>query len=550
MTTAWQDFKRTIMILRYRMIPYFAGILLMTVSSASINVVGAWVQKTIIDSAMRMDFKLLKTAILIGVVGMLLRVVSAPVFQYMYNKHAKISTKVVREMIMDKTGKLPMSYYENTHTGELSSRLFYDSNRMTDIYGSKLRRFVAPIISSTCYVIPMLILDYRITLVMIFVNLITLFVNIKFAKPIKKFSKSLSLANANMTEKLFNILSGMATSKAFGLDELIKTKFIDANEDFTKKSKKRLRLSALLAASNSCFNVINTFAFLAFGLFMVKSGVTSMGTLVALVTLQSSFTWNFLQIGRYLPELFDCLASARRIFEFLDLPEEETRFKMPTISSRGYIEFKDVTFSYNDEREILKDFNLVVEEGKTIALIGQSGAGKSTIAKLLLGFYPIEKGSISIDGKTFGDRDIKETRDLIAYVPQEPYIYNETIMQNIRYGRLDATDDEIIEASKAANAHDFVLEQPQGYETLVGERGSRLSGGQRQRIAIARAILRNAPVLLLDEASSALDNESEQLVNDAINKLMVNRTTILIAHRPSTIERADMVVDVCSALGK
>ena len=195
---------------------------------------------------------------------------------------------------------------------------------------------------------------------------------------------------------------------------------------------------------------------------------------------------------------------------------------------------------------MLSDFNMQIARGQCVAIVGESGSGKSTLAKLLLGFYPLQKGTINICGKNGRNSTIEEMRDLIAYVPQEPYLYEVSIAENIAYGRGKKTQEvareDIVNAAKIANAHEFIMRLPKGYDTIPGESGNTLSGGERQRIAIARAVLKNAPILLLDEATSALDNESERLVNKAINRISRNHTTIIIAHRPSTIAMADKVV--------
>jgi len=205
---------------------------------------------------------------------------------------------------------------------------------------------------------------------------------------------------------------------------------------------------------------------------------------------------------------------------------------------------RDVDFAYTGGRKVLERFSMDVKKGSFTAITGESGSGKSTLAKLLLGFYPLEHGSISVNGKLYSDITLKEVREQIAYVPQEPYLYETTIAENIAYGRQGADREEIIKAAKAANAHDFIMKLPDGYDTLLGERGNTLSGGERQRIAIARAIIRNTPVILMDEATSALDNESETLVQEPIKALRGGRTIITIAHRPSSIAAADAVVQV------
>ena len=207
---------------------------------------------------------------------------------------------------------------------------------------------------------------------------------------------------------------------------------------------------------------------------------------------------------------------------------------------------RDVNFSYSGDRKVLEHFSMEVPRGSFVAVTGESGCGKSTLAKLLLGFYPPEKGQLWIDGRAYSELTLQEIRERISYVPQEPYLYETTISENIAYGRYGAGPDEIVAAAKAANAHDFIMQLPEGYDTVLGERGNTLSGGEKQRIAIARAIIRNAPVILLDEATSALDNESETLVQDAIKALKGGRTILMIAHRPSSIAAADMVIRVGS----
>ena len=241
------------------------------------------------------------------------------------------------------------------------------------------------------------------------------------------------------------------------------------------------------------------------------------------------------------------LANAKRVFEFLDFEEEPDRYESAsTISFQGdaEISIRDMTFSYDGRQNVLRHFNLDIPKGKCVALKAESGKGKSTIAKLILGLYPVKKGKIFIKGKAYEEYSLAEVRQLIGYVPQEPYLYDVSIAENIRYGNPSASQEDIVNAAKLANAHDFILELKDGYETKVGERGNLLSGGQRQRIAIARAILKNAPILILDEATSALDHNSEKLVNEALDRMMTGRTTIVIAHRESTLAHADFVVEL------
>ena len=239
-----------------------------------------------------------------------------------------------------------------------------------------------------------------------------------------------------------------------------------------------------------------------------------------------------------------CLANASNIFAFLEEEEEPANWYKDgqnVCEKNGdmAVEMRDIVFSYRADKPLLEKAFMQVKTGESVAVIGPSGCGKTTLSKLLLGLYPVESGEIRLFGKSYGDLTNEEIRQQIAYVPQEPYLFQGSIKENIRVGRTDATDEEIIEAAKLAYAHDFIEKLENGYDTEVGERGNRLSGGQRQRIAIARAIIKNAPLILLDEATSALDNESEQLVNEALKGLHGQRTLLMIAHRPSTIALAD-----------
>lgn len=239
------------------------------------------------------------------------------------------------------------------------------------------------------------------------------------------------------------------------------------------------------------------------------------------------------------------LAGAKRVFEILDLPKEELqrkeKFVEKKVKNNYVIMLKDLSFSYNGNGEILKKINMKIEENKKYAIVGPTGSGKSTILKLLLGFYSDYKGEIYILGRELRTYSMEELRRCISYVPQDVFLFNTTIYENVRYGKLDASVEEVIEALKMDNAYDFVMNLPDGIYTQVGEKGFNLSGGQRQRIAIARAILKNAPILLLDEPTSSLDSESEDLVIEALNRLMENKTSIIIAHRLSTISDSDYI---------
>lgn len=301
------------------------------------------------------------------------------------------------------------------------------------------------------------------------------------------------------------------------------------------------------------FDLLGALAFLGLGVWFVSKNLVTVGALTAIYTLYGSFRWVFLEIGRYLPQMMNCLANVERLYEFLELEEEPEHYgaeeALDAAADNYAVVVDNLSFGYEENRTVLKHVSFKVEKGKCVALVGESGCGKSTLAKLLLGFYRPKSGSIRILGKEGSNSTLWEMRNLISYVPQEPYLYDISIAENIAYGRSAVAPEkvpmeDIVAAAKAANAHDFIMKLPEGYDTIPGERGMKLSGGERQRIAIARAVIRNAPILLLDEATSALDNESERLVNEAINRISKERTTIMIAHRQSTIAMADEVISL------
>lgn len=461
-----------------------------------------------------------------------------------YNIEGKKATANVQKVIFEKAIKLPMSYYENHHSGDMISKLINDTQYACHIYTGVLRRFVAPVISVLVYLGPMFYLCPQLTSCLLLINCIALGFNMLMVKPMKDIGVAVSKTNSKMAEALSNVLQGIDVIKVYDMDHMTVKHYQEANKSYVGIRKKEMILTGILEGMNACFNLICALAFLAIGVIFVEKGITTVGNLAAIYTMYGMFSWHFLQMGRCYPILMNCIAYAERIFEFLAQAEEPESYEIEGVytsqeGEKAYIDFKHMTFSYDKERMILDDVSMQLKKGKTYALTGETGKGKSTIAKLLLGFYPLNKGNIYIEGANMNVSGLKKIRDMIAYVPQEPYLFNISIKENIRYGKIEATDEEIIAAAKIANAHGFILNQAQGYDTLVGERGNNLSGGERQRIAIARAILKNAPILLLDEATSALDNESEQLVQEALNRLMANRTTLMIAHRSSTIALAD-----------
>lgn len=534
---------------------YLTAILIMSLSVSGFDTVTAMLLRNLMTRAGNYAqgniFEGLFIDVLLSMATGIALLITYALFFRIYMMEAKKGGANLQKLLYSKCMRLPYSYYDNTHSGEFMSKIIYDGERAQGIYGSRFRRILMPAVMTLFYLIAMFMLSWQITLCLLAVSLILFAINGAFIIPMQRMSTNMSKTNASITEQISNILSGMEQIRIFQLRSLMIERYIENNENYKKEQGKVNVMSAALDGLNQGFELLASLVFIALGIFFVSIGITSIGNLAAIYVLHFNMSWNMLQVGLYIPSMASYLANAKRVFEFLDGEEEQYTEKRyaseKTFTAEPQcpaVRMEDVSFSYDGRQPVLQNFHLDIERGKCIAIKGESGKGKSTIAKLLLGFYLIDSGKILIDGKDLNEYSLYEIREMISYVPQEPYLYNVSIEQNIGYGRPGATHEDIVRAAKMANAHEFILQLENGYETKAGERGNRLSGGQRQRIAIARAILKDAPILILDEATSALDNKSEQLVNEALNRLMKERTTIVIAHRQSTLEHADEIIEI------
>lgn len=461
-----------------------------------------------------------------------------------YNNEAKRTGATMRNIVFGKALMLPVSFYENNHTGDFMSKLTYDTNMASGIFGSRFRRVMMPVIIVCVCVVPMFMKCPPVMAGLLVLCILSLSLNLEMVPVLAGYSRSISDDNKAISRSVTDMLQGMETIRMFPLQSIIGQKYNEANERCGRNMKKQGRIESVVAALRNAFDLIGAVAFLAMGIIYIQKYNGKVGSLLALYTMYGAFQYNFLMMGQYIPSLTSWLVNAERVLEFLELPEESFRncsdYNAANVPAQADVEFDNITFAYEgQEQKIFDGYSAAFTMGKSYAITGESGRGKSTLMKLLMGFYRISGGSIRIGGHDIYELGLENTRKLIAYIPQEPYMFHDTVRENIRNGNPVASDEEIIRAAKKANAHDFILQLENGYDTILGERGNTLSGGQRQRVAIARAILKNAPVIILDEATSALDNESEQLIQQSINDMKDGRLILMIAHRPSTIATAD-----------
>lgn len=545
----WKLFLKTMKVMGNRCTAYLMGIFFMSACMAAFWIISSMFLKYVIDAAQTGNSRQMPYVTAGSLAAGIVVLLIYRAFAIIYNVEAKRAYGKLCNMVFWHEIHLPYSYYETHHSGDFLSKMSYDLEKTGDIYGSRLRRTVSPLLQVIVFLVPMMILSWQITLCLVGVNLILLFINGLLIQPIRRVSGELSVANGKMTEKLSNLLQGMEQARMYEAGKNTVREFTEESEAYARKYHKKIFYTACLEGCDKGFDLLCTLAFLILGIFFVQNGYTTLGALTAIYSLYGNFSYQFLQLGRYLPELIGCLANARNIFEFMEearepeswYGDEKEAEAFENEERAAYIDISNITFFYREDKPLLKNLSLQIDKGESIAVTGPSGCGKTTLSKLLLGLYPVLEGDISVGGESYRSMDNRKIRSRIAYVPQEPYLFNMSVKENIRLGKQDASEEEVIQAAKAAHAHEFILKLEKGYDTNVGERGNRLSGGQKQRIAIARAILKDAPIVLMDEATSALDNESEQLVNDALKSMKHSRNIIMIAHRPSTIALADRV---------
>ncbi|MCP6762948.1 MAG: ABC transporter ATP-binding protein/permease [Fischerella sp. CENA71] len=346
-----------------------------------------------------------------------------------------------------------------------------------------------------------------------------------------------------LNSRLANNLTGITTIKSFTAEDYEISRLGLESEAYRRSNSKAIQLSAAYIPLIRMLILGGFTALLFYGGLAAVNGKISVGTYSVLVFLIQRLLWPLTRLGDTFDQYQRAMASTNRVMNLLDTPIaiHPGDISLPVEHVRGEVKFQDVTFNYQDRQAVIKNLSLDIPAGKTIAIVGSTGSGKSTLVKLLLRFYEVQSGTITLDGIDIQNLQLRDLRRCMGLVSQDVFLFHGTVAENIAYGTFDATQQEIITAAKIAEAHDFIMQLPQGYETIVGERGQKLSGGQRQRIAIARAVLKNPPILILDEATSAVDNETEAAIQKSLERITVNRTTIAIAHRLSTIRNADRI---------
>lgn len=538
------NYKRLLLFIK-PYVPRLGMAVVCIIMAAAANLYVPWIIKDLIDKVLAQ--KDMMTLNLLGI-GIIVVFFFRGIFYYgqtyLVSYVAERVIIDIREVLYKKFQEFQLAYYEKQQTGTIMSYITNDVAALQAALVNSLIDMVTELsifIGSVCM---MFYLDWKLALVtIIVVPLIGKAMKI-FGRKLKDNGAIVQERTADITSLLQETISAVRVIKSFVREDYEIERFQKQNYLNFKANMKGVQLMSLLTPTVEFLAAVIVTLILWFGGYQVVHGSLTAGSLVAFLTYAVNLSNPVKRISRVFGSIQAAMAAADRVFSVLDTKEKikdkENAIVLPEIE--GKVEFKHVGFSYNPGRAVITDLSLKAAPGQVIAIVGPSGAGKTTIVNLIPRFYDVTEGAVCIDDMDVRDVKISSLREQIGIVPQETMLFSDTIMHNIRYGRLDATDEEVITAAKAANAHNFILELRNGYETQIGERGVTLSGGQRQRIAIARAILKNPRILILDEATSALDTESEELVQEALDKLMVGRTSFVIAHRLSTILQADNII--------
>ncbi len=527
----------------YKLRLFFAAVC--TAMASAGTVVLPWIIKDLVDQVLsEKDAEMLTYIALSVVVIFLFRGFFFYGQSYLISYVGQRVVIDIRREVFKKIQRLSMAFYDKNKTGTIMSYVTNDVSALQTGLVDNIVDMITEGVILIASIVAMIYLDWKLFLFSLCTfPVVILFIDF-FGKKIRASGSRIQGATADLTSILQEVVSSARVIKSFVREDYEVERFEAQNMHNFRAQMKYVKLSATLTPTIEFVAALGVTMILWYGGNSVIDGDITAGALVAFLTYAVNISNPIKRLSKVIANIQRALAAADRVFDVLDLPEliqnAPNAKLLPQV--QGNVSFENVSFAYNTDEPILNDVSFSATPGQIVALVGPSGAGKSTVASLLPRFYDVTSGSIVIDGCDIREVTIESLREQVGIVPQETMLFNGSVYDNILYGRLDATEEEVMHAAKAANAHNFIMELPNGYDTQLGDRGVNISGGQRQRIAIARAILKNPQILILDEATSALDTESERVVQEALDRLMVGRTSFVIAHRLSTIKNADKIL--------
>jgi ATP-binding cassette subfamily B protein len=469
------------------------------------------------------------------------------IFQYLYSvKWRNLAQKIQHQLRLDAYEHIQgadMSYFENASSGNLVSILNDDINQLERFLDNGLNTIIQVVGSSLLIGIIFFALAPKVAILSLIPVPLILFGAYYFQHLINPLYANVRAKAGELTARFSNNILGIATIKSYTAEKYELESLEKQSLEYQNANTSAIKLSSAVTPVIRIAVLIGFVATLVYGGLMTLSGELSVGVYSVLVFLTQRLLWPFTYLADITDQYYRAMASANRVLNLLAVPIQISTRDDATQKTAifGEIRFEHLNFSYFSQQPVLNDLNIVIPAGHSVAFVGSTGSGKSTLVKLLMRFYDPTSGSVKLDGHDLREFDLNQLRQHIGYVGQDVFLFDGTIAQNIAYGSFSATPEEIERAAKLAEAHEFIARLPQGYQTQIGERGQRLSGGQRQRLSIARAILKNPPILILDEATSAVDNETEAAIQRSMDKIVIGRTTIVIAHRLSTVRHANTI---------
>lgn len=524
----------------------FAIGLLSTGVVCGVVILNGWLISDVVKAAIESDPRALnRVALLIVGIHIVKWVFSFSETYFVGSATQKIAVLFRNELYSHLQG-LSLSFFERTKVGHLISRMTNDVGLIQNAGPTIIQAVKAPLVIVGCTV-TIFVWNWRLALIAVVVLPFMAYTITKIGRGMRGLTELLQVKLADIAAVFQETISGVRVVKSFAMEDYEISRFQDETQQSYRAAMRAVRRSAAMSPTVEVIGVVGIAFVLWYGGNMVATNAMPgfhAARLIAFLFMLERIAHSARSIGGINVIYHQTMAGAQRVFDVLDeVPEvKESPDACPLPPMEGRVEFADVSFTYGNSKPTLEDISFTIERGQRVALVGPSGAGKSTIGNLIPRFYDVASGRVCVDGVDVRGVTLNSLRQQIGIVPQETMLFGSSVRENIAYGRIDAADEEIQEAAKAANAHEFIMRLPEGYDTLVGERGVKLSGGERQRIAIARALLKNPKLLILDEATSSLDVASEAVVQEALERLMANRTTLVIAHRLSTVVNADKIL--------
>lgn len=545
MRTYFRQFNDLFVLLQIRektVVPYAIGIIIDCLLTSAVSVSMAFGLQAIVDAIVDEQTARFWSGLSIITFGFCIAILVSPFFAYLTWKTIKHWSYEMRNQLVAHLMRMPLLYYDRNHGESVLSLFTNDLVIVEKTLTDRLRNYIYYLVLGIVTIGAMMWLDMRLAIILILVNGGLQCINVLLNRRLKVQSDKVQASKAILSERYIDIFHGSILIKMFPKSQYLRRRYEQGASELVSDTTIFSGLAAIRDGINALSGFIGFGGLLVAGVFLIADGRLDLGTLMAFIQLQFNISFVLVQLGTQYSQVIQGISGAKRIRDFLSEVPEKDHGKGALVATQKQISFHQVSFQFENSNQGIKEASFTISTGQNVSIVGASGSGKSTILKLLLGFYRPTAGNI-----TLGDMDLEEVQpsirnDLMALVSQDPYIFPGTVEENVRLGNMQEGMNQIYEAAKKANAHQFIMELPHGYQTLLGNGGASLSGGQKQRIAIARAILKSAPILILDEATSALDEESSRIVSRALEQFMKDRTTISVTHKIDETVKSDLVL--------